>query len=70
MLHRPPSPDRWRRYRKRRRARCMAPIVPDVGEAEITFLIRTQWLTESDAHDRDKVGSAISRMLTASARRK
>ena len=38
MLHRPPKPDRWRRYRQRRRDRRIVPIVPDLGEAEIQFL--------------------------------
>jgi hypothetical protein len=48
----------------------MAPIVRDVGRPEIRFLIRSEWLDEADAHDRDKVGDAISRMLAVSARHK
>jgi hypothetical protein len=44
MLHRPPSRDRWHRYRQRRRARRIVPVGVDLGEEEITFLIRSRRL--------------------------
>jgi hypothetical protein len=39
----------------------------DIGEAELSFLIEMQWLTERDAADRRAVGRAIAAMLAASA---
>jgi hypothetical protein len=60
--------DRHFRFRQRRKAgKAVAPI--EFDGAVIDFLIKTSWLVESEACDRAAVGSAVSRMLAASARR-
>ena len=42
-------------------------VVPTVvGASALDLLIKLHWLRESDAHDRVKVGAAISRLLNAS----
>jgi hypothetical protein len=70
VLERPPSrrdrqrANRWRRYRQRVRNGRMVPDMPDVGSEEISFLIGTQWLAESEAADRRAVGCAIARAVT------
>jgi hypothetical protein len=42
----------------------MVPDMPDIGAEEISFLIRTQCLAESEAADRRAVGCAIARAVT------
>jgi hypothetical protein len=69
MLDRPPRrvpqrSDRWRRYRARLRAGRMVLDMPDIGVDELEFLIRTQWLAESEAADRHAIGCAIARAVT------
>ena len=56
--------DRWRRYRARLRAGRMVLDMPDIGVDELEFLIRTQWLTESEAANRRAVKCAIARVVT------
>jgi len=69
MLKRPdPPPDRHRRHRARVKAGRACCTVEVDGEV-IDFLVRTAWLSPNEAHDRVVVGSAITRMLAASARR-
>ena len=68
MLHRAPIPDRHRRFRARRRA-GKAIYAVELGGEELEFLIRTRWLQEAEACDRDAVGAALSRMLADAARR-
>jgi hypothetical protein len=41
----------------------MVPDKPDIAD-ELEFLIRTQWLTESEAGNRRTVGCAIARVVT------
>jgi hypothetical protein len=62
--------DRWRCYRQRVRNGRMVPDMPDIGAAEIEFLIAMQWLAEADASDRRAVGAAIANMLADAARRR
>jgi hypothetical protein len=71
MLERPDrrraASARQRRYRRRACAgRIMVKI--EVNAAVVELLIKTQWLTESDADDRAAIGSALERMLAYSAR--
>jgi hypothetical protein len=68
MLERPDIPDRHRRFRARQRA-GRAIYAVELGAEELDFLIRTGWLLESEACDRDAVGAALSRMLADAARR-
>ena len=48
----------------RLRAGRMVPDMPDIGVDELEFLIRTQWLAESEAADRRAIGCAIARAVT------
>ena len=68
MRHRAPRPPALRplaaRYRARLRARRTVLDMPDIGVDELEFLIRTQWLAESEAADRRAVGCAIARAVT------
>jgi hypothetical protein len=69
MLQRPDrAPDRRARHRQRARdgRRCYQ---VELGGEELEFLIRTQWLAEAEASDRLAVGSAVARLIAASARR-
>lgn len=60
--------DRHFRFRQRRKAsKAVAPI--EFDGAVLDWLVRLGWLLESEACDRAAVGSAVSRMLAASARR-
>jgi hypothetical protein len=74
MLERPrPSPPsaaarRQRRHRALARAGRIVVGVA-VGAAVVDFLIRTNWLVERDAADRQQIGNAIARLLEDSARR-
>ena len=56
--------DRWRRYRARLRAGRMVLDMPDIGVDELEFLIRTQWLAESEPANRRAIGCAIARAVT------
>jgi hypothetical protein len=56
--------DRWPRYRARLRARRTVLDMPDIGVDELEFLIRTQWLAESEPADRRAIGCAIARAVT------
>ena len=68
MLDRAPIPDRHRRFRQRRAA-GRAVYQVELGGEELEFLIRTHWLLEGEACDRDAVGAGITRMLADAARR-
>ena len=69
MLHRPVPPvDRHARFRRRRRDGRAVDLV-ELGGEEREFLIRTHWLLEGEACDRDAVGAGITRMLADAARR-
>jgi hypothetical protein len=69
MLDRPSKDrgkaNRWRRYRARRKAGRIVPIMPNgVGADEIELLVGTRWLAERDALTQDeiKVGITFSRL--------
>jgi hypothetical protein len=68
MLERPDIPDRHRRFRARRRA-GKAVYQVELGGEELDLLIRTGWLLDGEACDRDAVGAALTRMLADAARR-
>jgi hypothetical protein len=53
---------------RRRVARHEATAVVVYGETTISFLLRTRWLSEAQAHDRKAVGEAIGRMVADAAR--
>jgi hypothetical protein len=69
----PPPRDRTRRDRHRRhRARQRdgkACYQVELGCDELTFLIRTRWLTESEVTDKACVSRALAAMLADAARR-
>jgi hypothetical protein len=57
--------ERNRRWRKHLAAgEVVVPTV--VGASALDLLIRLHWLCECDAHDRNHIGAAISRLLNAS----
>lgn len=68
MLDRPnPQSARQQRYRLRlRHGEACASVTYD--HRVVDFLIRTEWLTEAEADDRQAVGLAIGRLLRASAK--
>jgi hypothetical protein len=68
MLHRASIPDRHKRFRRRRKAGRACTTVEFDGPV-LDLLIRTGWLLEGEAADRDAVGSAITRMIADAARR-
>jgi len=49
-------------YRERLKQHKIAVLLP-VGETLINFVIRTGWLAERDACNRERIADAISRML-------
>jgi hypothetical protein len=61
-------PDRRRRFRQRQAA-GRACYTVELGAAELDFLIRTGWLLDGEASDRNAVGAGIARMLADAARR-
>lgn len=71
MKKRPPPDDRnaakQRAYRQRVASHeVIAPV--RVGETLISFLIRTGWLAERDACNRERIADAISRMIAEAER--
>jgi hypothetical protein len=57
---------RHKRHRERLRASRIV-VAVEIDAPVLDLLIRLRWLTESDAHDRGRVGEAIARMLRDSA---
>jgi len=63
----PTPPDRHARYRARQRDGKAVAVEYDA--AVVDFLVKTHWLLEGEASDRDAVGSAIARMVADATRR-
>src|SRR5262245_19064223 len=70
MLKRPDDlpPDRHRRHRQRAKAGRACYVIELDGEG-LSFLIRTGWLLEGEADDRQAIGRALSAMVQDAARR-
>jgi hypothetical protein len=63
-----PPRDRHARYRARVKD-GKAIYAVELGGEGVDFLIKTGWLVESEACDRDAVGAALTRMVADAARR-
>jgi hypothetical protein len=60
---------RLRDQRYRERVKLCRIVVPvEIGGEALDLLISTRWLREADSADAQKIGRAISAMLSASSR--